>query len=629
MKKHFRFMALVLILGWILAGCTEEIVQVTVEVDKEVIPVVTETITKAGEEVEVTRVVTENITEIVEVSPEPEKLPVTLNMSMPSEPPTVDPALVISEISTNLVKNMFVALTESDQVTAESKPLLATDWEVGENEEGDQTWTFYLRDDIQWVKWDPRTERVVQVLDGDDNPTYVKPSEVEYGVKRTIDPTTASNYANILYIIKNAERVNEGDEELTLADVGISCDDEALTCTFTLETPAAFFPSIAGLPISMPTPSDAISDYADNWIEPGLMVSNGRYVMSEWIHGDSITLVKNPYWIEADRVQIELIKMAMIADASTAFAMYENNEVDLSGVPSPDLDRVKADPVLSSELRIAPVACTYFYGFTNTKYPFTDVRVRKAFSQSIDRASLTENVLKGGQIPASSFAPPGIFGAPEPGTVGIFYDVEEAQANLQSFLDDEGLTMEEFNALNITLMYNTSEENTRIAAAIQQMWKDHLGVDVRAENQEWSVYLQTIRKTSPVEDSPHIWRLGWCAAYADENNWVHEVFNSDASMNMLRRNCLDPNCGETTTSEFDDLTQAAMQETDPNRRVELYSEAERILAADEAAYAPIYHFTVVNVTKPWLTRTFPPVVGPAYYEWTIDWEMKKEALGIK
>ena len=158
-------------------------------------------------------------------------------------------------------------------------------------------------------------------------------------------------------------------------------------------------------------------------------------------------------------------------------------------------------------------------------------------------------------------------------------------------------------------MHNTSEGHARIAAAIQQMWADVLGAEVRVENQEWAVYLDTIQKTTPVEEMAHVWRLGWCADYADENNWVHEVFNSDAGANRLRRNCLDANCGETTTTEFDDLTVQAQQSQDPAERAALYEEAERILAVEETAYAPIYHYTSVAVTKPWLQRNYP-TVGP-------------------
>ena len=270
--------------------------------------------------------------------------------------------------------------------------------------------------------------------------------------------------------------------------------------------------------------------------------------------------------------------------------------------------------------------CTYYYGFVNNKPPLDDVRVRRALVQSIDRQSLIDNVLKGGQIPATSFAPPGIFGAPEPGTVGLPYDPDAARASLQEYLDEQGLTIEQFNTQSpITLMYNTSEGHALIAAAIQQMWNDTLGVDVRVENQEWSVYLDTIQKDTPIDDAPHVFRLGWCADYPDQNNWVHEVFNSEAGANRLRRGCNDATCTSVTPSEFDELTAAAAIEPDPAVREEMYREAERILADEEAAYAPIYHYTIVRVTKPWLTRNYPLLGGNDFFNWTIDWEAKQAA----
>jgi oligopeptide transport system substrate-binding protein len=236
-------------------------------------------------------------------------------------------------------------------------------------------------------------------------------------------------------------------------------------------------------------------------------------------------------------------------------------------------------------------------------------------------------VTKGGQIPATSFGPPGIFGAPPPGEVGLGFDPDAAVASLQEYLDEMGMTIDDFNALGVTLMHNTSEGHAKIAAAIQQMWADVLGVEVKVENQEWKVYLDTIKNTTPVEDMPHVWRLGWCADYADENNWVHEVFNSDAGANRLRRNCLDPNCGETTMSEFDELTYQAQQSLDPTERAELYLEAERILSEVEAAVAFIYHYTTVGVCKPWLQRNYPTVGPNDFFNWIIDMDAKMEAQG--
>ena len=614
-NKKTSLLLIVMLIGILLVACQPETVETIKEV--EVTRVVTETVVEEGESVEVTRVVTE-VQEVM-VTPEVEEVvadvePVTLYWNWTAEPPSLDPSLATDNVSINAVGNTFMGLTRADPVSGEVLPHLATDWEVSED---GTFYTFNIRDDIPWVKYDPASGEWAQEVDEEGNPRFVTAHDVVYGVKRTIDPATASDYAYVLYNIVNAQEVNGAEEGVTLDDVGVEALDDT-TVQFTLTSPAAYFPSIAGMWVANAQPQWAIEEWENKWTEAGLIVTNGPYGLEEWIHGGSLNLVKSPLWPDADTVQIERVEGVMITEASTAFAMYENNELDTQGVPQTEIDRVKADPVLGPEFVNAPDPTTYYYGFTNNKPPFDDVRVRTAFVQAIDRQSLIDNVTKGGQLPATSFAPPGIFGAPEPGTVGLPSDPAAAQASLQAYLDENGMTVDDFSALGITLMHNTSEGHANIAAAIQQMWKDTLGVDVKVENQEWKVYLDTIKNTTPIAEMPHIWRLGWGADYADENNWVHEVFNAEAGANRLRRNCSDAVCTDVSASEYDELTVAAAQETDPAKRIEMYAQAEEILAVEEAAYAPIYHYTVVNTVKPWLTRTFAPVGADLFYTWTID-----------
>lgn len=599
----------------------EKEVVVTQIVEKEVIV--------EGETITVTEIVEKEI--VIEVTREPEMVemdhPVTLNLNLGSEPPTIDPSLATDTSSVNMAGNLFIGLTRFDPVSGAVGTALATEWESGEDADGNQTWTFHLRSDVAWINYNPRTGETTQVTDADGNPDFVDANDVVYGVKRTIDPLTASDYAYVTYIIKNAASVNGGEEGFTTDDIGVVALDDN-TVQFTLESPAGFFPAIAGMWILNPLNQAAIEEWGNKWTEAGLIVTSGAYALEEWIHGGSLNLVKNPLWVDADSVQIERVEFLMIGEASTAFALYENNELDSTGVPGTEIDRVLADGKLSAEYHSAPVPCTYYYGFTNNKAPFDDARVRAAFVQSINRQSLIDNVTKGGQTPATSFAPPGIFGAPEPGTIGLSYDPEAAKASLQAYLDENGLTVDEFSEkFNVTLMHNTSEGHASIAAAIQQMWQDALGVNINVENQEWKVYLQTIKNTTPIEDMPHVYRLGWCADYPDQNNWVHEVFNSEAGSNRLRRGCDDANCSSATPSEFDEITAQAQGEQDPAVREELYAEAERILAEEEVAYAPIYHYTSMNVSQTWLTRNFPPLGADDYDHWTIDMDAKVEAQG--
>lgn len=629
-NKKTGLIVVIFVLLAVLAACQAETVEVTRVVTEEVTRVVTDTVEVEGEQVEVTRIVTEEVevTRVVEAEEEGVSAegPVTLSWNYGSEPPSLDPSLATDTTSVDVIRNLFVTLTQFDPVTGEVLPYLATEWTEGTDENGRQTWTFTLRDDIPWVFYDPATGETSIVTDEEGNELYVTADDVVYGVKRTLDPATASDYAYVLYNVLNGQAVNAGEEGLTIDDLGVAAPDPQ-TVVFTLESPAPYWPSIAGMWIAAPMPAATIAEHGDRWVEPGFIVTNGPYVLDTWIHGSELDLVKNPFYFDADNVQIERVDGVMIVEASTAFALYENNELDTVGVPLPEMDRVKADPVLSQELTIAPEPCTYYYGFTNNKPPFDDVRVRRAFVQSVDRQSLIDNVLKGEQIPATSFAPPGIFGAPEPGTVGLQYDPEAAQASLQEFLDEKGMTVEEFNeTYNVTLMFNTNEAHAQIAAAIQQMWQDTLGVTVNVENQEWQVYLETINKDTPLAEHPHIWRLGWCADYADENNWLHEVFNASAGANDLRRACVDENCTQLEENEFDQLTIQAQQSSDPAEREELYHRAEEILAAEEVAYLPIYHYTIVQVTKPWLTRNYPPLGGNDFFHWTIDWDQKVEAI---
>jgi oligopeptide transport system substrate-binding protein len=221
---------------------------------------------------------------------------------------------------------------------------------------------------------------------------------------------------------------------------------------------------------------------------------------------------------------------------------------------------------------------------------------------------LIDNVLKSGQEPAQWFARPGLAGAPtmaDHPDLGVKYDPTDAKAQLQSYLDEKGLTADK---VNITLMFNTSSGHQRIAEAIQQMWKDTLGIDVQLANQEWAVYLKTIQGA----DTPQIYRLGWCQDYPDANNFDKEVFYPGGSANPKT----DGSVGGVSWNNptFNQLVVDAAKETDPVKRVDMYAQAEEILVKTDAAIAPIYWYTSVGVTKPYVTRTYSVLGGLQHFE---------------
>jgi oligopeptide transport system substrate-binding protein len=601
----------------LLAACA----QVTPEVIEQEVEI-TRIVEKEGETVVETAIVTQ----IVEVTPEPTEVPeepVTLHWNLGIEPPQVDPGLASDNVSVQVDEMLFLGLTDFDDETSEVIPELATSWES--NEEG-TVWTFRIRDDVPWVKHNPATGDTAIVEDDAGNPRMVSAHDVEYAVKRTLNPRTGSDYAYVLYIIEGALDYNSG-EETDPETVGVKALDD-WTVEFTLRQPAGYFPSIAGMWVARPVYQPVIEEWGARWVEPGFIVTNGPYVLDEWAHENHMVFLKSPHYYDADRVQIERVYAIMILSSATDMALYETNELDeIHPVPLEELDRIKEDPVLSQELTIAPALATYYYGFTNNKPPFDDPRVRRAFSAAIDRLSLVENVTKGGQLPANTFAPQGIFGnaAGDPEIAPWALDPELGKEIAREWLAEAGYPGGEGFPV-VTLMHNTSEGHRTIAEGIQAMWRETLGVEIEVTNQEFGVYIDTLDKETSLDQMPHVWRLGWGADYADQNNWLHEVFNCEEGANRLRRNCVDETCSACAPSEFDRLTAEAATLTDQERRKELYREAERILVEEEAAYAPVYYYTDISLTKPWLTRTFQQLGGQHWDRWTIDWEAKQAAI---
>lgn len=519
--------------------------------------------------------------------PKGPKLAQEINLNLGTEPPTLDPALATDTTSVEVDESLFLGLTDFDDQTMEVIPELATEWTVSDD---GLVWTFKMRKDAVWVHYDPATKKFTK-----QRP--VTAHDVEYGVKRTLNPETASDYAYVLYIIKNAEAYNSG-EITDPAEVGVKALDD-WTVQFTLEQPAGYFAGIAGMWVARPQPKEVIEQFGDKWTEPGNIWSNGAFALDTWEHESRLVLVKNPHWYNAKNVSLQRINYVMVVEASTAFAMYENGELDVCGVPSTEIDRVKADPVLSKEYYEGPYLCTYYLGFDTTEAPVDNKLVRQALSYAVDRQNLINTVLKGGQKPAKTFACPGIFGSPaeDPNFVGISYDPEKAKQLLADagYPNGEGFP-------EMTYLFNTSEGHRMIAEFIQQGWKEVLGINVVLANQEWKVYLQTVEA-----DPPQVWRMGWCADYPDENNWVLENFHSKKGSNRIK----------WSNPEFDRLCEEAAAASDPARRKELYAQAEKILCVDEAAIIPVYYYTRVVCNKPYVQRTYAALGNEHYDKWKV------------
>jgi ABC-type oligopeptide transport system substrate-binding subunit len=513
--------------------------------------------------------------------------PITVRVSTVSEPSTLDPNLAEDSYSITPVEQLFLGLTNLNNETGAVEPELAESWSVSDD---GLVWTFNMRQDAVW---------------SDGNP--VTANDVVYSARRAVMPETASPYAYVLYLVKNAAAINQTaipTDTYDIETLGVRAVDD-YTVEFTLEAPAAYFESISSLWTLRPVPSWAIEEHGDTWTDPANIVTSGPYLLKEWRPAEVLLFEKNPTYYGADGVQIDNVELHVITDQNTELALYESGDLDVIGdsatsLPIEVLTLVRDDPTLSAELHEGPRASTTYVGFTNTKAPFDDVLVRKAFSAAIDRETMVRDVVGSG-IPATQFAPKGIFGAPDP-EVGISYDPEQAKAWLAEagYPDGEG-----FPTVTYRYFSNTLEE--ALAQALQAMWSETLNVNVELESMEFPAFLASIRPDVPVEEMPNMWRLGWSADYPDENNFVYEVFHCTDSDNRTRAAC----------TEADELAKAAGRETDPAKRIEMYRQVEELMFGEEVRAAPYYHRGFTTLTKPFIERAYSTFAPVNWDTWTI------------
>lgn len=510
-----------------------------------------------------------------------------------------DVALATDTTSHTFIEMMFPFLAPRDETTGVPGPGMAESWDVSDDA---RTYTFYLKQGVPWVTYDAAKDEVVQVTDENGEVRMVTAHDFVYGTLRTMDPDVAADYAYLSADwVEGGNAYNSGDG--AREDVAIKALDD-YTLQITSPQSAGFLLQIYGFFVFAAQPQWTIEENGDAWTLPGNYHSFGSYVLKEYNPGSSAVVVKNPFFpgLESHPVpKIDVIEASFL-DASAALAAFEAGEVDyIDDVPLPDLDRLRVER--PDELYIGPYDCTYVYGFNVLKAPFDNVHARRAFSAAIDRQTLIDAVVRGGQEPAGFFSRPNFAASAtqeEYPDLGTHYDPEVAQAELALYFEDTGNTLETMPP--ITLMHNTSEGHALIAQAIQQMWKTTLGVEVDIANQEWQSYLDLLD-----EDAPQVFRYGWCADYADPHNFLHDVYYSTSGNN-------DTNWAN---EEFDALIDEAAVMLDFEARKPLYARAEHILTWEDAAIAPIYFYTDLSMKASYLETTNSIIGHERFDKWDV------------
>jgi len=513
---------------------------------------------------------------------------------------TIDPNVSETSASIEIVNQIFVGLMAQDITNGAPILGLAESFET----EG-STFTFKMLQNVPWVRYNAESGAVEELMDEAGAVRMVTAQDVYNGIVRALDPATAAPYSYVLagYIV-NAVEFNAG--EAAVEDLGVKVVDD-FTIEITAPEAVSFTPSIYGLWVARPVPSWLIEEFGDAWTEPENIATNGPFALKEWAHDQSITIIKNPFWVGTEGMPVAKLDEVVFRflEPIAAFAEYQSGTMDAVSVPLEEYERVQADAVLSLEYSSGTQPCTYYIGFDNAEDPVTNVNLRRALSLAIDRESIVVNVTKAGQIPAQWFARPGLAAAPtmeNSPDLGIMHDPEAAKEALALALTDLGLAdVSELPPL--TLTYNGAAGHGAIMQAVQQMWTDTLGIETQLATLDPTTYFSTVS-----EDAPMMYRSGWCQDYSDASNFLYDVFYSKSSQN-------DPGF---SNAEYDELVVAARTESDQAKRLELYQQAEEILVDQEAAIIPVYWYVTSRVIKPYVESAISVTGNEAYNLWDVN-----------
>jgi oligopeptide transport system substrate-binding protein len=475
-----------------------------------------------------------------------------------AEPRELDPQTSTGVPESRIVDNIFEGLTTLDPFTLEPRPGVAEKWEISKDQ---KTFTFHLRKNAKWS-------------DG----KAITAEDFVWSWQRAVSPELASEYAHQLYYLVNGEDINKGKKPATTLGVRAEGPHKLVV---QLREPIPYFLRLTAFHTLYPVPKHVITKHKGlEWTKVGNLVTNGAFMIVEWRLNQHIKMIPNPHYWDKDVIKLKEVFFNPIENIETEDRTFHSGRLDITNeVPVLKIPRYmkekKAKPKDYHPFRTDPYLGTYYYEINTKVKPLDDVRVRRALALVINRHMLVERVTLAGEVAATSFTPPGIPGYTPKAYLPVGDDakkMKEAVAEAKNLLGEAGFA-DGKKFPKVDIMYNTSEKHQKIALAIQQMFRNELGIDIGMFNKEWKVYLNSRNKKDFA-----IARAGWIADYADPNTFLNMFVTGGPQNNTNWSN-----------KDYDRLISEASKETDAVKRMQKFAEAEDILMR-EVPVIPIYYY---------------------------------------
>lgn len=486
-----------------------------------------------------------------------------------AEPDSLDPQKARTFEAQTVLRDLCEGLTTLDPHAAVA-PGVARSWSASRD---GLSYRFALRPEARWSNG----ERVVA-------------ADFVAALQRLVDPATASAYAQYVDVIANAPDIIAGKKPPEA--LGVEAPEDG-TLIISLSSPAPYLPTLLSHPATCPVHRATLLAHPQELARPGVMVSDGAFVLQEWVPGAYILLARNHhYWNDA-ATRLQGVKYLLVTDESAELARYRSGELHITRVvPRGQFDWIRTH--LADQLHVSPQLSTYYYGFNLLRPPFKDApKLRRALSLVIDREKLAQLVLRVGELPAYGWVPPGVANYTSQSFDYRDLPMTARIAQAQRLYREAGYSSA--HPLSFELRYNSGEVHTKLALAITSMWKEALGADARPVQVELKSLLQDID-----QGDVEMFRSSWVGDYNDAYTFA-QYLKSDFGVNLPHYR----------SPRYDSLLAGAAQQQDPLTRGALLEEAERVMLADHPLL-PIYFYVNKHLVKPEVEGWYDNVINVTY-----------------
>jgi oligopeptide transport system substrate-binding protein len=464
-----------------------------------------------------------------------------LRRSVTGEPNSLDPARVNTGGQFAL-RDLFEGLTVYDPA-GKIIPGAAESWTISPD---GIVYTFKIREQAKWSDGSPVTAE-----------------DFAYSLRRLQDPKTTALNPDLLYPIKNAEKINKG--ELPLDQLGTRVVDDH-TLEITLERPTSYFLNLLAHHFTLPVNRASVEKEGIDFVKPGRMVSNGAFKLAEHVANDSMAIVKNDQYWDAANVKLDKVIYYPIPEQAALVRRFEAGEVDMVfNFPASELPRLRT--AYGDQVHVAPVLRTIHYTFDTRTAPFDDIRVRKALSMAVDRDFLAETIYYGSATPTYSFIPHGIasYGKPSEPEYATFSQIDREEKAVE--LMKEAGYGTGGKPLEITIRYNIDANVERTATAIANTWKEAFGADVKLHNLDPASHNSYLQEGGAFQVSAN----SFLCDYPDAENFLVLPMSTSMIYNYSHYN----------NPKYDEFMHASYAELDPVKRAAAMHGAESALLEDQ------------------------------------------------